>query len=166
MSAAPGPHPDSFEANNTVGTAKTVTTIDDCGDTTGSLTGTINPGTDVDWYKFTLTNSSSLCDYGTTVKMTPPANRNYDLLVCVSQSSSFSGDCALGSRSGPLRARRIHLLLVEQRRRRGRDHQDQLGVRRHLLLGCHRHRVRAGDPQGGSETAECAVGYSLTWGDD
>ncbi|MFO0611512.1 MAG: hypothetical protein U0414_02905 [Polyangiaceae bacterium] len=159
---------DSFEANNTVGTAKTVTTIDDCGNTTGSLTGTINGGTDVDFYKFTLNNSSSLCDYGTIVTLTPPSGRDYDLMVCVLQSGSFSASCANGSSAVAAPTGLSGYSCCQSTL--GAGVADQVKIN----WGCSGTFCSDGTgtvymrvtPKNGSQTAECTTGYSLSWVDD
>lgn len=161
--------PDSFEANGTVATAKTITTIDDCGNTTGSLTATINGSTDVDWYKFSLNNQGvGTCDYGTIVTMKPPANRDYDLLVCVSQSNSFSGTCASGSTSVTAPAGLSGYVCCQSTLGAGVTETVKID------WGCS--DVFCSDatgtvyvrvsPKGGSQTPECVTGYTLTWVDD
>jgi hypothetical protein len=157
---------DSFEANDTVTTARAVTNIDDCGNTKGSLNATINPGTDVDWYKFSLSNSSALCDYGTIVTMTPPPGKDYDLLVCVSQGQAFSASCASGSSvTAPSGLSGFSCC------------QSTLGagVTENVKINWGCSGTFCSDSTGtvfvrvspkGTQTQECTTGYTLTWQDD
>ncbi len=159
---------DSFESNNTVGTAKSITAIDDCGNATPTLNATINGSTDNDWFKFTLNNTSSGCDYGTIVNMTPPAGRDYDLQVCVSMSGGFSASCANGSTSFAAPAG-LSGNSCCQSTLTGAGVAESVKVNWSCGTFCSDNtgtvHVRV-FPKGGSQVAECTNGYTLSWRDD
>lgn len=164
--AAGTPTPDVFESNDSAGSARSVSNIDDCGNNGGALTATINPGTDVDWYVFNLNNTSSFCDYGTTVKMTPPGGRDYDLTVCVRQSGSFSASCATGASVGAPSGLSGYSCCANP---------TGGNVTENVKINWSCSGTFCSDGTGtvvmvvrphGGQPAECSVGYSLSWVDD
>ena len=91
------PLSDLWEPNNSASAPAVVNDVDDCSTERWFLNANINPNTDVDWYFYHTTNTSSFCDYGSFVQLDPPAGENYDLTVCVYEPGGFEASCAMGA---------------------------------------------------------------------
>ena len=160
------PNLDAYEPDDAVGAASAGRGIDDCGNGTGRVPATISSVGDVDWYKFTVDNSSPLCDFGTRVELTAPAGQDYDLLVCVSESGQFHASCAQGTQATAPAGLQAYSCCASTT---GAGQTDSVridwGCTSTLCIdGRGTVYVRATPAAG--QAPECVSGYDLSWRDD